>query len=127
MIGETQWIERILESFTVKYVKDNNELCEQSRKNYLIENFYILGYSYIMLNTDLHNPIIKIKMRFEVFRKNLRQILVQDFISDLNLQKIYTSIQMNEIKNFNSQRFKTNPDIYTEEDWRYYIGFKTKI
>lgn len=33
---------------------------------------YVLAYSVIMLNTDLHNSQVKKKMSLEAFRRNLR-------------------------------------------------------
>jgi Sec7-like guanine-nucleotide exchange factor len=49
MFGESQYIERIIDQFTLKLYRDNPGPFEHS------DGLYTYVYAIIMLNTDLHN------------------------------------------------------------------------
>ena len=68
--GEAQKIDRIMEKFAEKYVLQNPETFTSA------DTAFILAFSVIMLQTDLHNPSIKEerKMTVESFISNNRGI-----------------------------------------------------
>lgn len=100
--GEAQQIDRILNCFSL-------QIYEQGRERFLMASVdvaYLLSFSLIMLNTDLHNPNIRPekKMKVEDFIKNNKnygaevshnQDLPDDFLVDL-----YMTISTDEIKTF---------------------------
>jgi brefeldin A-inhibited guanine nucleotide-exchange protein len=90
--GEAQKIDRIAEKFAQRYCACNPTLFASA------DTAYILAYSIIMLNTDLHNPHIRRKMTLEDFIRNNRGIndgadLPRELLTD-----IYRSIQMEELR-----------------------------
>ncbi|KAH8584189.1 sec7 domain containing [Cryptosporidium sp. chipmunk genotype I] len=124
--GESQQIERIMESFSYEYFIQQdlcNKDCEQEtsqisqgsltrmiyyfehetnkQKIILLDNndtIFILSYSIIMLNTDLHNNQVKNKMTIDEFIKNNKGInngkdLPKDFLIN-----IFETIKNHEIK-----------------------------
>ncbi|CAK5264859.1 unnamed protein product [Mycena citricolor] len=68
--GEAQQIARITETFaSIYFASEPGE--------YEIQNedaVYVLAYSVIMLNTDLHNPQVRKRMTIEDYRRNLRGV-----------------------------------------------------
>jgi Sec7-like guanine-nucleotide exchange factor len=77
--GEAQQIDRILEKFASVYVKQNNDSGEDGTHNSAIKSAsvaYVLSFSILMLNTDLHNPSVarKEKMTLDEFIRNNRGI-----------------------------------------------------
>lgn len=90
--GEAQKIDRIMEKFAERFTIQNPEVFASA------DTAFVLGFSVIMLNTDLHNPSIKPekKMTIESFIRNNRGIgdngsdLPQDF-----LEGIYDRIKKN--------------------------------
>ncbi|TMW60114.1 hypothetical protein Poli38472_000156 [Pythium oligandrum] len=98
--GEAQQIDRILNTFS-------EQVFEQSRDRFLMASVdvaYLLSFSLIMLNTDLHNPNIRPekKMKLDDFIKNNRnygeevskkQDLPNDFLTEL-----YDAIAKEQIK-----------------------------
>ncbi|KAG5422239.1 SEC7 [Candida metapsilosis] len=90
--GEAQKIDRFLLKFAERYVKGNPKIFANA------DTAYILGYSVIMLNTDLHSPQVKNRMTLENFVMNNSGIDDgKDLPRDL-LSKIYDEILNNEIK-----------------------------
>lgn len=68
--GEAQKIDRIMEIFAASYAEQNPNVFSNA------DTAFILAFSIIMLNTDLHNPSIKPsrRMTLESFQKNNRGI-----------------------------------------------------
>lgn len=68
--GEAQKIDRIMEKFAERFTRQNPEIFPNS------DTAFILAFSVIMLNTDLHNPSIKPerRMTLESFLRNNRGI-----------------------------------------------------
>ncbi|EUR62879.1 hypothetical protein PFBG_05484 [Plasmodium falciparum 7G8] len=108
---------------------------EEIQKKYvLVENsdvIFILTYSIIMLNTDLHNNQVKNKMKLEEFIKNNRGINNGKNIDRIYLENLYNCILNEEIKLFsNTQNTYTNDDQYwklldqKKEEYKYYHYFK---
>lgn len=64
--GEAQKIDRIVNCFGRHYYSANPGVVANA------DAAYVLAYSVIMLNTDLHNDQVKKKMSLEAFRRNLR-------------------------------------------------------
>lgn len=104
--GESQQIERIIEAFSSRYVEcQEYELSE--RKEGVTEDVeavqpdpdsvFILSYSIIMLNTDLHNPQVKEHMSYEDYSGNLKGCYNQKNFPAWYLDKIYSSIRDKEI------------------------------
>ncbi|KAF4322714.1 hypothetical protein JM18_002540 [Phytophthora kernoviae] len=100
--GEAQQIDRILNTFSL-------QVYEQCRERFLMASVdvaYLLSFSLIMLNTDLHNPNIRAdkKMKLLDFIKNNKNYgqevskgldLPEDFLTEL-----YDTIAKDEIKTF---------------------------
>lgn len=89
--GEAQQIARITETFaSIYFASEPAEIKSE-------DAVYVLAYSVIMLNTDLHNPQIRKRMTIEDYQKNLRGVNNgADFSSEF-LQNIYDSIRKREI------------------------------
>lgn len=70
--GEAQKIDRIMEKFAERYTRQNLDVFPSA------DTAFILAFSVIMLNTDLHNPSIKPEKRMttESFIRNNRGISV---------------------------------------------------
>ncbi|KAK0448274.1 uncharacterized protein EV420DRAFT_1567117 [Desarmillaria tabescens] len=83
--GEAQQINRITETFA---------LAAEIRSE---DAVYVLAYSIIMLNTDLHNPQVRKRMSFEEYQKNLRGVNDKGDFPAEYLQNIYDSIRKREI------------------------------
>jgi hypothetical protein len=100
--GEAQQIDRILNAFSL-------QVYEQCRDRFLMASVdvaYLLSFSLIMLNTDLHNPNIRPekKMSLDDFIKNNKNYGVevshnQDLPNDF-LTELYNTIANDEIKTF---------------------------
>nr|CAG8527349.1 838_t:CDS:10 [Entrophospora candida] len=90
--GEAQKIDRFMLKFAERYVDGNPEQFANA------DTAYVLAYSVIMLNTDLHNPQIKRRMTKIEFIKNNRGIDDNSDLPDEFLNSIYDEISNNEIK-----------------------------
>ena len=90
--GEAQKIDRLMLKFAERYTHSNPNIFANA------DTAYVLAYSIILLNTDLHNPQVKKRMTLDDFVKNNRGI---DDGNDINRElqsAIYTEIKENEIK-----------------------------
>ncbi|WVF70575.1 hypothetical protein IAT40_005367 [Kwoniella sp. CBS 6097] len=89
--GEAQPISRITETFAEHFFSFKPaEIADQ-------DAVYVLAYSVIMLNTDLHNPQNRKRMTIEDYKKNLRGVNGgKDFDPDY-LAAIHESIRKREI------------------------------
>jgi Sec7-like guanine-nucleotide exchange factor len=90
--GESQKIERIMESFSRIYFQNN------PTDFYNSDTVFVLSYSIIMLNTDAHNPQVKKRMTREEFLRNNRGIDNGKDVSPILMGQIYERITNNEIK-----------------------------
>lgn len=105
--GESQQIERIVEAFSKKYVSDQKydpALLKTDEDEEVLESIqpdsdsvFILSYSIIMLNTDLHNPQVKEHMSFEDYSGNLKGCNNSNDFPFWYLDRIYCSIRDKEI------------------------------
>lgn len=90
--GEAQKIDRFMLKFAERYLLGNPNVFSNA------DTAYVLAYSVILLNTDLHSPQIKNRMTVESFIANNSGIDDgKDLPSEL-LEKIYAEIQLDEIK-----------------------------
>ncbi|KAI8049867.1 hypothetical protein BDF22DRAFT_745740 [Syncephalis plumigaleata] len=89
--GESQQIDRIVETFSRVYFELEPEYLATQ------DAVYVLAFSIILLNTDLHNPQIKNRMQIEDYMRNLRGVNGgKDFDVDF-LTSIYNTIRDHEI------------------------------
>jgi golgi-specific brefeldin A-resistance guanine nucleotide exchange factor 1 len=95
--GEAQCIDRLMEAFSGQLYKQ--QLGKTFFKN--SDAVYVLAFSTIMLNTDLHNPTIKKESRMTLrqFIRNNRGInggqdMPEDFLSELYEQIKHKQIQV---------------------------------
>lgn len=125
--GESQQIERIVEAFAERYVQCQNYESKPEPETTEVESkdeksnssikdsveiigdvvnepvepdadaVFVLSYSIILLNTDLHNPNIKAHMTIEDYKKNLRGVYNKRDFPVWYLEKIYQSIKDKEI------------------------------
>ncbi|CEI86105.1 hypothetical protein RMCBS344292_00550 [Rhizopus microsporus] len=90
--GESQKIDRFMLKFAERYLHGNPTVFSSA------DPAYVLAFSVILLNTDLHSPQVKRRMTLEDFLRNNRGI---DDGADLPkelLESIFEEIQNNEIK-----------------------------
>lgn len=88
--GEGQKVDRIMEKFGEKYVKDNPETVGDA------ECVYLLAYCIMMLQTGIHNPSAKqLEMNIVSFKKQAR--LIKSDFKDEFLQEIYDIIERDPI------------------------------
>ena len=92
--GESQQIDRILEKFAISYHQQNPNIFSNQ------DVPYVLSFSVIMLNTDLHNTSIMQdkKMTLDQFLRNNRGINQGEDLPRSLLEELYTSVKNTEIK-----------------------------
>lgn len=90
--GEAQKIDRFMLKFAERYIMGNPDVLSNA------EAAYVLSYSVILLNTDLHSPQIKNRMTLENFIMNNSGIDDGKDIPRDYLENIYNEILNNEIK-----------------------------
>ncbi|KAH8584380.1 protein with sec7 TBC domains [Cryptosporidium sp. chipmunk genotype I] len=88
--GESQMVYRILERFSVSYIRDNPTTL------YTSDQIHTLCYALVMLNTSLHNPHVRTKMSKQEFitmcmHSNLPATSAQ-------LENMYDRVAENELK-----------------------------
>ncbi|KAG5645886.1 hypothetical protein DXG03_005033 [Asterophora parasitica] len=92
--GESQQISRITETFASIYFASGPDEIKSE------DAVYVLAYSVIMLNTDLHNPQVRRyqkRMAIEDYQRNLRGVNDGENFTPEFLQNIYDSIRKREI------------------------------
>lgn len=89
--GEAQKIDRFMLKFAERYVMDNPNAFANA------DTAYVLAYSVILLNTDLHSVKVAKRMSKEEFIKNNRGINDNADLPDDYLLGIYDEIAANEI------------------------------
>jgi brefeldin A-resistance guanine nucleotide exchange factor 1 len=89
--GESQQISRITETFASAYFAVGPAEIRNE------DAVYVLAYSVIMLNTDLHNPQNKRRMSVEDYRRNLRGVNDGKDFDPEYLGAIYDVIRKREI------------------------------
>lgn len=87
--GESQQIERILQCFSTKYLKDNPNVFKNS------DIPFTVAYSIVMLNTDLHSKNHKNKMKKQDYVNMV--VGAKLGVPAEYLEKIYDSIANSEI------------------------------
>lgn len=89
--GEAQKIDRIMEKFAECFTRQNPEVFPSA------DTAFILGFSVIMLNTDLHNPSIKPerRMTIESFLRNNKGIADGSDLPEEYLTGIFNRIKEN--------------------------------
>ncbi|KAG8077740.1 hypothetical protein GUJ93_ZPchr0007g6421 [Zizania palustris] len=93
--GESQKIQRILEAFSERFYEQQTSEVFATK-----DAAFILCYSLIMLNTDLHNPQVKKKMSEEDFIRNNRAINSGKDLPREYLSELFHSISTNAITVF---------------------------
>lgn len=89
--GEAQKIDRFMLKFANRYVTGNPNAFANA------DTAYVLAYSVIMLNTDLHSSKVAKRMTVQDFIKNNRGINDNADLPDEYLASIYEEIANNEI------------------------------
>lgn len=89
--GEAQKIDRMMEKFAEKYCSDNPDKFANA------DCAFVLSFSLIMLQTDLHNPGVKNKMTKDEFVRNNRGINDNNDLPREYLEKLYESVATNPI------------------------------
>ena len=89
--GEAQQIARITETFAHKYFLTQPAGIRSE------DAVYVLAYSIIMLNTDLHNPQVTRRMTIADYQRNLRGVNDGQDFDEAYLAAIYDSIRRREI------------------------------
>jgi len=89
--GEAQKIDRMMEKFAEKYCNDNPDRFANA------DCAFVLSFSLIMLQTDLHNPGIKNKMTKDEFVRNNRGINDNQDLPREYLESLYDGVFHNPI------------------------------
>jgi len=84
--GEAQKIDRMMEKFAEKYCQDNPDVFANA------DCAFVLSFSLIMLQTDLHNPGVIKKMTRDEFVRNNRGINNNSDLPKEYLESLYESI-----------------------------------
>ena len=84
----------MVEKFAAKFCADNPENVEFGTNE---DCAYVLAFSLVMLQTDLHNDNIKNKMTVDDFSNNNRGINNGKSLSKEYLSRLYHNIQRNPI------------------------------
>lgn len=95
--GESQKIERYMLKFAERYTLGNPGVFAYA------DTAYILAYSVMMLNTDLHSPQVKNRMTLDGFVRNNRGIDDGKDLPHEFLVGVYNEILKNEIKLLSEQ------------------------
>lgn len=95
--GEGQKIDRFMLKFAERYVEQNPSVFSKA------DTAYVLSYSLIMLNTDLHSSHIKNKMSLEEFLENNEGIDNGQDLPREFLVGLFNEIANNEIKLLSEQ------------------------
>lgn len=95
--GESQKIDRYMLKFAERYTLGNPKVFANA------DTAYVLAYSVIMLNTDLHSPQVKNRMTLDDFYRNNRGIDDNQDLPKEYLEEIYNEIRDNEIKLLSEQ------------------------
>lgn len=95
--GEAQKIDRFMLKFAERYIAGNPGVFANA------DTAYVLAYSVIMLNTDLHSPQIKVRMSVDDFIKNNRGINDNKDLPEEYLIEVFNTIQNDEIKLLSEQ------------------------
>lgn len=97
--GEAQQIDRIMQAFADRWAEENGAAEDADGGPLSAETAYVLAFSLIMLNTDLHSDKIESKMSKEQFVRNNRGIGPNG--SDVpreTLEALYEAIAAEEIQ-----------------------------
>ncbi|KAK9453898.1 hypothetical protein V1511DRAFT_461709 [Dipodascopsis uninucleata] len=89
--GEAQKIDRFMLKFAERYISGNPSIFANA------DTAYVLAYSVILLNTDLHSPQVKNRMTKQDFFKNNRGINDNADLPEAFLSDIYDEILHEEI------------------------------
>ncbi|WFD35252.1 GDP/GTP exchange factor for ARF [Malassezia cuniculi] len=89
--GEAQQIARITETFARAYYASSPPGIRSE------DAVYVLAYSVIMLNTDLHNPQVTRRMSIADYQRNLRGVNDGEDFDPAYLAQLYDSIRRREI------------------------------
>ena len=85
--GEGELIDRIVQTWAQCYVSCNPE-CGMDG-----DHAYILAFACVLLNSDLHNPVVKRRMTVDEFIGNVRGAVPETAIPDAKLREIYAEIK----------------------------------
>ncbi|AOA61603.1 ARF guanine-nucleotide exchange factor 2 [Komagataella phaffii CBS 7435] len=104
--GESQQIERIVETFAERYVECQNypkdidsQLADGENNEHVMpdkDSVFVLSYSIIMLNTDLHNPQVKNQMTLPQYGNILKGTYNGKDFPAWYIEKIYYAIKERE-------------------------------
>jgi hypothetical protein len=91
--GEAQVIARVLEIFAKVY-KENGKDAESFADE---DAVYVLAYSIVLLNVDQHNPKVKVPMKLDDFRRQVRGVNGGNDFDIALVEGIYENIRGDEM------------------------------
>ena len=122
--GEAQQIDRMIEKFAEEYFKQN-----AGRFSH-VDTVYVLSFSIIMLNTDLHNPFVTRKMSAADFVSNNRGIdQGRDMPAEV-LQGVYRRIKADPIRMDEDDMFESEVSTFVaplRSGWLGKLGSRNKL
>ena len=92
MPGEAQKVDRIMGAFAAALYRDSPAPFADE------DAAYVMAFSLMMLNTDLHNPAVRTKMGVEAFVKNNKGINAGADLPRAYLEGLYAAVAAEEIK-----------------------------
>ncbi|KAJ1975839.1 GDP/GTP exchange factor for ARF [Dimargaris cristalligena] len=104
--GESQQIERVVETFAERYcqsqLEGDSQLVSEDGSGPTPEvanpdAAFVLSYASIMLNTDQHSPQVKTRMKLDDFCRNLRGVNAGQNFSSEYLEAVFDGIRRKEI------------------------------
>jgi len=110
--GEAQKIDRMMEKFAEKYCQDNPDVFANA------DCAFVLSFSLIMLQTDLHNPGVVRKMTKDEFVRNNRGINNGQDLPREYLEGLYDSIVANPIALKEDEELKNRLDSQAAQSWQ---------
>ena len=84
--GESQQVDRVLQAFSQRFYQENPSVFSSA------EAVYLLSYAMMILQTDVHNPKVKVKMTLADFAKMTSKINGGQDLSSEYLTAIYQGI-----------------------------------
>lgn len=92
--GESQIVDRVMERFGEKFVRDNPKGSDKVQGEMSAECVFLLSFATMMMQTSLHNPnAAKQRMTLEDFSKMVKGINSQKNLEPEFIKKIYDQVE----------------------------------
>ena len=94
MKGETQVVERILQSLSNRITQDLDHPEDVSQESFE-STIFSMVFAVLLLNTDQHHPDVIDRMKFNSFEQNFRLVVPDErLVTMKQLRKIFEDIKV---------------------------------